>query len=263
VTPVDDSERGPAHLPIEYRAGIERPLKAAEAIARDIVHQIVERGLVTGDHLPSEAQMLRQHRVSRQSLREALRLLEVQGLIGLRRGPGGGPVVGKVDSANFGRVSTLYYHLVGISYEELIEAWAYAEGQLAQLAAQRADRTAVQTELRIYAETSPSTDDELQVDEYVDLQSRFHYVLARNCGNRALQLTLSSFGPIVAHHLLLELDPRGMGKMVAEQHRAIARAVVNGKHQLARTLSEAHIHDVADTYKNESGDTLTGLVEWR
>ena len=96
-----------------------RPLKTSETVARDIVHSVVAGGLGQGDSLPSEARMLEQYGVSRESLREGLRLLEAQGLITLRRGPGGGPVVGAVDPANLGRASTLYYHLVGATYGEL------------------------------------------------------------------------------------------------------------------------------------------------
>jgi hypothetical protein len=52
VTRVDDSPGGPAHVRIEYRAGIERPLKAAEAVGRDIVHEIVVRGSSTDRSRP-------------------------------------------------------------------------------------------------------------------------------------------------------------------------------------------------------------------
>ena len=119
---------------MKIRAGttVLRPLKTSESVARDIVHSVVTGGLGQGDSLPSEARMLEQYGVSRESLREGLRLLEAQGLITLRRGPGGGPVVGTVDPANLGRASTLYYHLVGATYGELFEAWAVAEGYLAE-----------------------------------------------------------------------------------------------------------------------------------
>src|SRR6478736_6338216 len=71
-------------IPIAPSHGVMRQLKTSESVARDIV----EQGLVTGDSLPSEAVMLEEHGVSRESLREALRLLEVQGLLSIRRGPG-------------------------------------------------------------------------------------------------------------------------------------------------------------------------------
>ena len=105
-----------------------RPLKTSETVARDIVHYVVAGGLGNGDSLPSEARMLEQYGVSRESLREGLRLLEAQGLITIRRGPGGGPVVGTVDPANLGRVSTLYYHLVGATYRRAVRSLGRGRG---------------------------------------------------------------------------------------------------------------------------------------
>ena len=119
--------------------GLTRTPKAAEHIARAITRDIVRDGRQPGDPLPSEATMLGQYNVSRESLREALRLLEVQGLIAIRRGPGGGPTVCTVDPANLGRVSTLYYHLAGATYRELWEAWILAESILAERAASNPD----------------------------------------------------------------------------------------------------------------------------
>ena len=107
-------------LPIRSTSAALRPLKASESVARDIVDDIVVERLDEGDNLPAETAMLQQYGVSRETLREALRLLEVQGLISIRRGPGGGPIVGVVDPANLGRVSTLYYHLAGATYARAV-----------------------------------------------------------------------------------------------------------------------------------------------
>ena len=59
-------------------------------------------------------------------------------------------MVGTVDPANLGRVSTLYYHLVGANYGELFEAWAVAEGYLAERAARNEDRALVRATLEPY-----------------------------------------------------------------------------------------------------------------
>ena len=77
-----------------------RVLKTSELIAREIILDITGRGLKEGDALPSEAQMLRHYEVGRASLREALRLLEVQGLVRIRTGARGGPVVGAATAEN-------------------------------------------------------------------------------------------------------------------------------------------------------------------
>lgn len=262
-------------LPIEYDTNVTRPLKTAEATARDIVGDIVSAGLQTGDKLAAEHEMLLQYGVSRQSLREALRLLEVQGLIELRRGPGGGPVVGSVDAANLGRISTLYYHLAGVSYQEIVEAWALAEGQLAALVARRAHEPEVAAALAMYvgddhddgkpaagATTDPTTG-ATHADDYAGLHMQFHQALGRLCGNKALELTLSTYGLVFAHHLLMELDPRGLGGTVDAQHRAIARAILAGHHKRAQELAEAHVSAIVAYYGEASGKSLDGLVAWR
>ena len=65
-----------------------RELKVCEVVALELVRDIVAQRLQTGDGLPSEAQLLKRYRTSRFTLREAMRLLEVQGLISIRRGRG-------------------------------------------------------------------------------------------------------------------------------------------------------------------------------
>src|SRR5262249_3313574 len=85
---------------------VPRTEKVALRVARLIVRDIVERGLTRGDALEAEAAMLQRFGISRASLREALRILEIHGLITIKPGPGGGPSVGAVDSRDFGRMAT-------------------------------------------------------------------------------------------------------------------------------------------------------------
>ena len=48
-------------------------------MVRDVVHDIAAVGMQPGDKRPSESQMLEQYEISRESLREGLRTLEVKG----------------------------------------------------------------------------------------------------------------------------------------------------------------------------------------
>ena len=99
------------------RSGVRRTrrvMKTSELIARDIILDISEGGLKTGDSLPPEAAMLKHYEVGRASLREALRLLEVQGLVHIRAGAKGGPVVGSANAENLARMLTLYF---GLGYQ--------------------------------------------------------------------------------------------------------------------------------------------------
>jgi GntR family transcriptional repressor for pyruvate dehydrogenase complex len=248
-------------IPIGGGEGVLRPLKTAEGLARDVVHDIVSRGLQPGDRLPSESAMLAEYGVSRESVREGLRLLEVQGLLTLRRGPGGGPVVGNVDPANLGRISTLYYHLAGATYAELFDAWVMAEGELAERAARNADRDRVREVMQPYIADDAGLDGE--VEAFVQGAARFHAEVAGLAQNRVLELVLQTMGQIVTHHVIVNADPRDVTEAVHDDHQAIARAVGRGQAAKARQLMESHIHRISEFFGHQMGDQLTGFIEWR
>ena len=85
-----------------------RPPKAAMLVAQRIVRDIVRGGLRPGDVLPPERAMLATYETGRGTLREALRLLEFQGVITLRPGPRGGPVPGASTTCSPGPAATRY-----------------------------------------------------------------------------------------------------------------------------------------------------------
>jgi DNA-binding FadR family transcriptional regulator len=68
--------------------------KKAHELVADLLRQRIVRGeLVEGERLPPEEELTEQFGIARTTLREALRVLESQGLISIKRGRGGGPVV--------------------------------------------------------------------------------------------------------------------------------------------------------------------------
>lgn len=249
---------------IEIGAGdaVVRQLKTSERVARDIVADIIDQGLGTGDSLPSEAEMLDHYGVSRESLREGLRLLEVQGLITIRRGPGGGPSVGTVDPANLGRTSALYYHMSGGIYAELFEAWIYAEGELAERAARHPDAARRNEVMGPYSNSfDPAIHD--TVEEYITSQTRFHGAIASLVRNRVLEISLQTYGQIVSHHMMVVDDPRNLGPQIADEHQDIAAAIVAGHPRRARQLMESHIEAVIEYSERRFGDRVHDLIDWQ
>jgi len=239
-----------------------RRLKTSEKVARDIVHDIISHGLRSGDGLPSEAAMLRQYEVSRESLREGLRLLEVQGLITIRRGPGGGPVVGSVDPANLGRVSTLYFHMAGATYDELLDAWSLAECTLAELAARNPDREARAAAMAPYLEPSTEQAASEDLEEFIQQQGGFHVVVASLVSNRVIELILQTMGRIVSHHVASTDDPRVLYDVIAEGHRRLAKEIAAGHPRAARALMEEHIDEISTYNRERLGSKVDDLIEW-
>jgi DNA-binding FadR family transcriptional regulator len=260
IRPFPLGTSGPVIFPSE---AVTRPLKISESVARDIVHDIVSEGLRTGDRLASEAVMLEQYGVSRESLREGLRLLEVQGLITLRRGPGGGPIVGRVDPANFGRISTLFYHLAGATYEELFEAWVVTEAELAERAARNPDRALVRKAMEPFLEVPSDEADSSTVEQFVFSHTHFHAVVASLAGNRVLQLMMQTIGQIVSHHVAAHADPREAKAEMEQDHADVAHAIAAGRPAKARARMEDHIRLMSDFYKDQIGARMDEFIEWR
>ena len=204
--------------------------------------------------------MLAQYGVSRESLREGLRRLEVQGLISIRRGPGGGPVVGIVDPANLGRISTLYFQMAGATYAELFEGWTLAESEMAERAARNPDGDARAPAMAPYlaARHPDPTRRSSNVRRAAHGFPRRHGRLA---GNRVLELTLQTFGQIVSHHLATVTTPARSG-------RCSPRTTTRGSRRRRRSpaagpQADAGAHRGLAAYHRERlGDRVDDFIEW-
>ena len=244
----------PADAPAQVRE-----LKTSEVIALEIVRSIVSGGLGTGDRLPTETDMLMEYGVSRESLREALRLLEVQGLITLKRGPGGGPLVGSVDPVYLARTATLYFHMCGATYDELVDTWLLTEPLLAEKAATNPDRALVRASMKPYFEQAAGTGR----PAFIAAATGFHAVIPTLAGNRVFSLLLEAVGCIMVEHILRDMDPHKLSQEIDEDHDAIARAISAGQGPKARRLMAEHIQRIADHYREHYPERLEDIIEWR
>jgi DNA-binding FadR family transcriptional regulator len=225
----------------------------------DIVGDIMSGGLRTGDRLPLEAAMLDQYTVSRASLREALRLLEVQGLIRLKPGPGGGPVVGSVDARNLGRTLALYFHLAGVTYLELLDAQVVLEPLVASLAAEHPDH-AVAMEPFLDAPDLADLDGDAAYRRYT---SDFHWAVYRLAANSVVVLISQAVTHIVADQVVATMDPIGLRSAILDEHAELARVIAEGDSARAAALMGDHFAVQRDHYRVHHPNRLGDLVEWR
>src|SRR3546814_12679677 len=89
-----------------------RKAKRALTLAQDIVRDIEAGAHVAGDRLAREDEMLARYDVARATLREALRFLELQGVIHLQLGRCGGPVVARPQTGDFANSLSLILHFM-------------------------------------------------------------------------------------------------------------------------------------------------------
>ena len=96
--------------------------KMSHVVATELRRRIVRGQVAPGDTLPSEAQLMELLDVSRDTLRGALRMLESESLIYIRRGRNGGAVVRRPDLRAIGRYIALLLQTRGVTLDDIHEA---------------------------------------------------------------------------------------------------------------------------------------------
>lgn len=115
-----------------------RPRRSRPVLVADEIKQwVVERDLKKGDKLPNESAMIAQFGVSKGTVREALRILEAQGMIVTKTGPGGGSMVGEVSVERARALLANYFYFQGLSVADLYQMRRALEPELAATLAGR------------------------------------------------------------------------------------------------------------------------------
>jgi GntR family transcriptional repressor for pyruvate dehydrogenase complex len=115
-------------------AGGVPKVKAAMRLAQEIVATIYESKMRPGDRFLSEADALQHHRAARSTYREALRFLEIQSVVDIRAGPGGGPELLRPGWPQLASTIALLLQFADASMREVLEARTAIEPGVARMA---------------------------------------------------------------------------------------------------------------------------------
>jgi DNA-binding FadR family transcriptional regulator len=159
--------------------------KAAELVAAEIRRQIISGDVEAGDPLPNEAELMGLFAVSRPTLREALRLLESDGLIEVKRGVRGGPRVRAPEVAVTARHAALLLQMRGTTLEDLIGARMLLEPAAVRHLAERASASDVK-KLRAAHQAELDVGDDYDANAHN--ATLFHALLVELVGNQTLTL---------------------------------------------------------------------------
>jgi DNA-binding FadR family transcriptional regulator len=218
---------------------------AYRQIANVIEQRIVERSLRTGDPLPSEVDLARQFGVNRSTVREAIRELETQGLIGRGRGEKRLRVTRPAPrdvSSGVSRALALH----DVTFVELWEAMMAIEPAAAQYAAVRHSEAHLRELARAGARFKrTATDTAAAGSAVVD----FFTAVAAASGNQVLALSQAPLNLLLAPTLtgLIDRVPQAR-KRIAEAQDRITNAIKLRRSELARSWMEKHIRDFKRGY---------------
>ena len=167
----------------------------SEQVAQALLEKIIQDNIKPGNSLGTEADLLTTFNVSRPTLRESLRILESQGVIEMRPGPGGGILVHQPSVDILAHGLSVFLRLHGVPFISVLQAREVIEPALAREAAINGTEEDF-TELAASIERMRIIRDD-QV-AFIEENRIFHSIIARASGNKVLETFWSTIS-LLAH----------------------------------------------------------------
>lgn len=235
------------------------PIKSSrtfEEVSNRIKKCIFDGVFKPGDKLPPETELAQQFNVGRQSIREALRILELSGFITIQKGGGGGAIIKDTISNT---ISTLFldaFLMEKISIEELTVARVEIEKTVLKYAIRNADGS----DIRSLQENIRRTRQKIENNEVViDENIQFHKLLARASKNHLFIIVVEAISTAVRYFMSqLGSDSESSDKKkwydesiirsknTVAFHQHILDAIIANDLEQAVAQLEAHLHEVKD-----------------
>jgi DNA-binding FadR family transcriptional regulator len=168
---------------VSARDSVDPPDRAAHVIARQLRRRIIRGDLTEGEVLPSETELIEQFGVSRPTLREAIRVLEAESLVVVKRGARGGIEVSvpRVETAAHYAGLLLEYQRATLA--DVFGAAAAIEGPCVAILAR--NRTTANLK-RLRAAVADEREVGERPADLLERQNDFHRVLIEMAGNQTL-----------------------------------------------------------------------------
>ena len=253
------------------RRGQLRQPRLADMVASVLRERIVDGQLSDGDLLPKQDELLEEFRISRPSLREALRILESEGLLTVRRGNVGGSVIEAPNAESSAYMFGLVLQSRRGDVADLAEAIQHIEPITASLCAAREDREdAVVPQLRAnIAESEAAIGNGPQ---FTVLSRQFHEQMVAACGNQTLILmvgALESLWSEQERQWAQRADSKGQYPVESYRrealtaHKALVSGISAGQPERVATQARRHLQESQHYALAEGSDRVVRATNLR
>lgn len=231
---------------------LERERRLYERVAEKMALLIMDGVWRPGDKIPPERELAQGFGVSRTVVREAVKVMEAQGL--LESTSGSGVHVRQADPDIVSRSIQTYLQLTDPTDVEMkiIEVRRVLETEIAALAAQRAMPEQIQEMREICREMRAQTD---SAQTLAGLDFQLHLLLARATRNDLFEMLLSPLMEQLHEYYLAVWGKYGERplKIVFDQHDALIDAVATGDAEAARAAMATHLAYSSQVMKQQAG----------
>ncbi len=237
-------------------------LRIAETVAADLRHRILADGGRGNFRMPTQEQLMEEFGVSHPSIREAIRILETEGLVTVRRGKVGGAEVHLPDGASAAYHFGLALQAGGVPISDLAECLATLEPMCAASCARREDRaTAV---VPILTESIDRSAELVGTGpEFTAAAREFHKLVVDLSANATMRYTVSalvSLWSVQEQSWARDVAERGEypteeeSQTVVDVHRGVLAAIADGDAERAERKARSHLRATQEFVRGPLGD---------
>jgi DNA-binding FadR family transcriptional regulator len=248
---VTDHRAVAAPAPLKFRPIHTR--RAFEEICQRIREQLALGVLKPGDKLPPERDLAQQLGVSRNVLREALRSLEMAGVLRLQKGVKGGAFIQQGDTSRMNDVMQDMLSLGTISVRELSEARIHVLDLVVSLACANARHADFQA-LEANIERTELATREGRLLDRVECSREFYKLLASATGNKVIAMIVDSVTEIHMRFVYAKAASSGVAMpRLVEKRRQFLTTLRARKVSAATRLMRAHLESVQRMLEHDPG----------
>ena len=256
-------------MPFEHGGSQLRVPKAAELLAARIRGQIIRGELKEGDALPPESELMERFGVSRPTLREAIRVLEMESLLRMRRGSRGGALVTAPDPQVAARAVGVLLQLRGVSLRDIHEARTMIEPMAARRIAESKDARQVLETLHERNEAARASARDFA--EFPHQSWSFHKGLVEGTRNQTLTVLLQTIADIIELQVMRRYTRPMQPEEAEEQIRQNLKSV-HANDKLLKLLESQdadgaaaywtkHLHAVGTILLGPDADAIVDLPD--
>ncbi|MBL7498023.1 FadR family transcriptional regulator [Frankia sp. CNm7] len=241
------------------------PREKPQQIADELRRLIVSGELADGESLGREPELVDRFGVSRPSLREALRILEAEGLITVKRGVLGGVVVNQPDGRMTARTAALLLQARNVPLADVYEARSMIEPVAARIVAQSRSRRTAAAELRRLTAAQLEVIDDPEA--FGRANSVFHSRLVELAGNQTLSIVAEMLTEVVARAVAAVSQPDDGKDTAATRARGLrsqarlAALIEAGEPNEAETFWAEHMKIVGRVLLAQRAKTVIDLMQ--
>jgi DNA-binding FadR family transcriptional regulator len=222
--------------------------RISELIVDQVRLLIRQQQLNPGDRLPAERELCERFGVSRVTVREALRVLEANGLVEIRVGARGGAFVTTPSRERVGEGIADLLTLSAVTAAEVTEARLILELGMIPLVCERA----ADDDIAALLELCDRQEEALASGDYqMNLSAEFHSRLAECAHNAAVHMVIQSFrGPLLMSLERAQQTAPEMGRLGVKEHRKLVHAIQRRDVDQATEIMRRHLARTAKRVRN-------------